>query len=740
MIRTKMIFFAGIIAALTLFNGCFASGGTGSDENIHINNGENIETDLDDINVTIDGLSPIRIDTGFEQSNTVSIRTQAQHGTAEAILVGGEFWQLRYTPKDCFVGIDSFIYQTADKHFGRVNIISNEADLSGETDRTVTIRSDQYLLAEKLSDATSLSIKTAVAHGRFDYYATTSGESLFNYFPDKNFNGTDFFDYNITQTVGMCHYGKTVRVSIVVEPVPSAKVAVFFPDSNGTCRVGITDGDTNLTISNDTMLIPYDTCTLNDAYNLYRVNDDFFYANYTTLHRIRQDATVVDVNPQQRNDYKTSSLILSKIDLNHPTIYHDLYRYGGGMVDAGEKFIYSADTPLLSGQNDTLQIAFGTIPWITSGGQNDVTALNDIVGDTVDTDYSITPVVGMDEMLYFLGYDSTNGSGVTLERSDQSRSSDDLSAKVCYLDQFDSNLTETDLWFLRSDIVTVLNKTLLFTYTTYESGRKAMLYLSDGDGDVRDGTYNPLYHTRLISSGEYEYLNLEKAENSQRVFYMGKNISSDKIDIGYIKEEGLVVTGYNYLYPNNFTNILKCTKTTVTGRCLYGHGVLDKEFSLKPLVTLSNNSEFKTSYVVADNGHFYYKDGEYHLYGYDGDTTKEIDVGISNQTVIDTIHKIGNYIYVLERSINDSAPSRLWVVDPATDTPQLVENAYVSGGTTHRFIKIFENALDSGSTIAYTVFTTDENETATSDFNLTSYDAKNHIKRAVANESNFVLN
>ncbi len=693
-------------------------------------------TVLEDINITISVNSSKHIDLGFEDS-TVSIYTQPTNGNAQAVKVGGESWNLIYTISSCYVGEDSFIYKKGTNEYGRVNITIQGVDFGDDRNRTISMNENERIFALLLSKTYPVTIKTEPSHGTLNPYLTDLNTSKFNYFPTKGYSGNDYFEYNITKSLNQCTFKNDIRVEFNISALPPQKVAVSFPNNNGDCTTAMTDGNNSITFSTDTTW-SYDACTIagNGFEDYYKVGNRFLYqAGDAGLHAIKQDATVFDVNTYQRNSLKTSQIILSRNSLIHPYIknYAEPIYYPNGIWSYRYKqaLIFNAYTPVDSDTVDMQIPMYGTLPWATlqfnTPTFNNVKPMADIVGDTIDADKVITSFASLNGKEYFLGYDGANGNGIGLQCFDMVYDSN--YCEHIYLNSFDEDVRDTTLSFSNTDIVSVRDQSLLFTYSIFRnSGSKAKLYISDGEDDF--STNDITYHVKLISSDEYDKLDLEKSENTQRVFYKGKNLTTNKTEIGYITEHNHNGIGYQYLLQNNLTMPFECRTRQGSTDHSCSTGLLDRDFWLEKLVEFDGDSKF----LVSDNNHVYYTNPNNKLYMLNGTTNTEIDVGLNGGGHVESLQKIGNYIYVLISS-NTVEAVRLWVIDPATNQTTMIEDGVSLSN--HKHIKLFFNPLKGGNQIIYSLIKQNADETQYLEFKLYSYDASTGVKRLISTQTHF---
>ncbi|SFV56210.1 hypothetical protein MNB_SM-7-364 [hydrothermal vent metagenome] len=676
---------------------------------------------IDDINITLLPNSTKRIDTGISQDNKVEISTPPSHGSAEAFLVANESWNIDYHAS-CYIGKDSFIYKKNSNEYGRVNITIKGANTLNEENKTVSTKENIPLRGIFLSSTTPLSLKTNTSHGKLYPYYSEANISKFDYYPDRNFHGVDFFDYEVNQSINGCDISSSRRVTINVEAEPSYKVPVVFPDNNAQCRVALTDGNNSLIYSSDVLIGDY---CINYPINFHKVLDRFEYViDPNTLHAISEDASISDLNRYQRETLKTSTLYdwdgyRAGTKDNAYVFRYQYYKNitGAPVMHYTENLIYSAYTPVRNENEDIEEMIFGKLPW---SDRSDHEALFDIVGDRISADKVITSYAGIDNNIYFVGYDGANGNGISLacvELVDGSPSFDGKCQGIqLYLNKFDDYATDTGLDISSSDIVSILNKTLVFSYTHN--------YAFD-DNEITQ-------HIKLISDGQYYRIFLQKAKVGYTLFYKGKNRDTNKTEIGYIKEENNSLKSRYYLMPDRGSALTQCASGTNDDSC--SKSLTESRFILQKLYEFQERTT-PSKWLVYDDEHIYFSERNTTL---NADmlkvlnrksgsiTSLNIDLLNTNGARVDELKLIGNYIYLLTSSTSTDYPISLWKIDPKENSIIKVE-----GYETNKYIKLFKNSLNEGNTIIYTTMNINDDQTQYTDFKLYSYDALKNKKHLI---------
>lgn len=684
---------------------------------------------LADINATITVNSSTKIDTGIPHTSHIELFSAPKQGTATLYLVGGEVWNIDYNTTTCQSAHEQFIIKKDANEYATVNITIQGANTLDEHNRTVTTKENLPLFKEPLSSALPVEITTPARHGVIYPYFNDSNGSSFNYFPNKNFSGTDSFEYSVSQTVNECEMHHRVTVTINVEPVAPVKVATVFPDENGTCKVVLTDGNSSLLYTNDAIYGGY--CTEYGNQFFYKVKNKFLYQqNTNTLHAVNQDGSISDINSDQRNRLKTSEVYANNF-INWKPYVHKGYKRDAFTSTYEENFIFGAYTSAYVDNGDIQEPVYGLLPWLSVNGSGTPEPLFDFVGDHISGDELITTSFAeINDNIYFLGYDGDNGNGISLACAGAySPISDDCQGIQLYLNDYDSDARSTSLSFENNSIVSVLDKTLLFTYTHGLNDPKTKLFISDGSIDYFDSD-TIKKHLKLISDNEYASLELQTTQNPTTVFYKGKNLLTNKIEIGYIhEEEPLGPSNIRFLKPNKFILTYACNQG-FTGDACY-KGLQDRTFTMKKRIELDQESKL----VAIDNSHIYFTDynatsnGDL-LYHYNNETNTITSVPIAflniNKTRVSALQVVGNYLYVLTRTTSTDYPISLWKVDPTTNEAVKIESHTI---LEKKYIRLSSNAFNHGNSILYSVAATNPNDNNDfNDFLLYSYDAQTQTK------------
>jgi YVTN family beta-propeller protein/VCBS repeat-containing protein len=181
-------------------------------------------------------------------ANGDKLRVISNTTPAQGTLTMSSTGQFTYVPKANFVGTDSFNYTISDGKGGTdtatvtitVTAVNKPPDAINDAytvaeDSVLTVTSTNSVLKNDVDpngDPLTVTSKTAPAHGTL----TMNSIGQFTYTPNANFNGTDSFNYTVSDGKGGTD---TATVTITVTPVNDAPVAVGDP-TVGTAN--LTDG------------------------------------------------------------------------------------------------------------------------------------------------------------------------------------------------------------------------------------------------------------------------------------------------------------------------------------------------------------------------------------------------------------------------------------------------------------------------------------------------------------------
>ena len=173
-------------------------------------------TTLEDLNLTVAVKGGVNEQDNGNTDIINPIVEEPEHGTAVHFLLGNEIASVGYTSTSCFTGLDTFIYRNGDD-YGKVNVTITAPGLEASPDHAETLKNNETIEGEELLYATpQVEITTAPTHGTATL--VDNGEiTYYNYDPEDDYVGNDFFIYTITEIINGCTYTSTGRVDFTVE-------------------------------------------------------------------------------------------------------------------------------------------------------------------------------------------------------------------------------------------------------------------------------------------------------------------------------------------------------------------------------------------------------------------------------------------------------------------------------------------------------------------------------------------
>ena len=175
---------------------------------------------------------------------TYVLNTDATNGTV-IIQNNGTF---SYTPDPDFNGTDSFTYDVTDINGTTetatvnltINPIADAVDDSFATDEDVVLNAD--VSTNDTHSATATYVTEYRCHQRNGNHPIITGPLA--YTPDPDFNGTDAFTYDVTDSNGNT---ETATVAITVNPIADAVDDSFATDEDVVLNADVSTNDTHST-------------------------------------------------------------------------------------------------------------------------------------------------------------------------------------------------------------------------------------------------------------------------------------------------------------------------------------------------------------------------------------------------------------------------------------------------------------------------------------------------------------
>jgi len=206
-----------------------------------------IVTTLDDINISIVVKGSVSEQTNFNTDILPEAVENPKYGTVEYYKIGNEVPAFTYSNENCFIGKDSFIYKSGDD-YGRVNVTITTGSSLQILSETKTLFNTESLSGEFLRTKNSketVEITTDTHAGSASLLIIGNETIHYNYTPDNNYTGADFFEYSVSTTINECSYSGTGRISFIVEEEPANLHLFTWYDSIHGYEIWRTDGTVN---------------------------------------------------------------------------------------------------------------------------------------------------------------------------------------------------------------------------------------------------------------------------------------------------------------------------------------------------------------------------------------------------------------------------------------------------------------------------------------------------------------
>ena len=457
--------------------------GSKADANITVTVGAThaVEMTLSDINISV----VVKGHTNAITTNgTSDILDEAhenpQHGEVSYFKIGNEVPAFTYTSTDCFIGTDTFSYKSGDE-YGRVNVTITSPFIDSTPNLTKTLYNNETVVGENLvPNNPQISITAAPSHGLATLRNPSNEYVLYDYDPNDNYNGSDSFEYTLTQTVDSCSYSSTGRVDLTILKYVESIVLPFGDASHGVevwSTDGTADGTQMISDVRDGNKSSIDLA----YYELYRVNNAYYYSS-----------SYWDGGSQYANFYKvtTDNVALVKADF------------------------FAAYFVTL---NDTLYFHGNTIPWTQSQGRllyksDGTLSGTQIVKDmTLDTnkDQINTSLFTFNNNIFYSAETNNGSDDRAVWKSDGTESG--TAVFIPTKDWYESG-------YGVNEMVEAGGKLFFAGYNTYTTDS---LYTSDGTNYTLLKVIN--------SSASAEIMYMEAVEN--KLFFVAKDGSSNYHDL-----------------------------------------------------------------------------------------------------------------------------------------------------------------------------------------------------------------
>ncbi len=434
----------------------------------------------EDTPVDVDVLTNDTIGDGLQ---TIIITTDASHGTTS---VNGDN-TINYDPAKDYNGPDSFVYEIEDTDGetsrATVDVTVNPVDDQPvANDTTVTTNEDTDITVDVLANDEGLGdggLDVSIYANPSNGSATANPDNTVTYSPDKDFNGTDSYTYQVIDENGST---SEAIVTISVSPVNDVPVAnddnlTTDEDTEVTANVLSNDdnlGDGNLVLSIDTDPANGETQVTGDSTIAYTPDADYYGSDSFTYQVCDEDSTgecdnatvsvninSIDDQPDAENDTvtidedsdTTMNVLVNDAGLGDGgidvTIATDV-SHGSVQINADNTITYTPDDNYNGSDEFSYEVSDGdgdsdiAVVDLTIDQVNDIPVANDDSASTNENTSVTVEVLNNDEGLGDGNLDLTitnapsngdaslNGdSTITYDPNDNYVGSDNFSYEVC---------------------------------------------------------------------------------------------------------------------------------------------------------------------------------------------------------------------------------------------------------------------------------------------------------------------
>ncbi len=297
----------------------------------------------DDI-VTTEGNNPISGDVApndFDpDGDDLIVTTTPLDGPNNGEIIINPDGTFTYTPDDGFVGTDTIVYEICDDQIppecttAEIIIVVTEPGVIyanndfAEVDEDGTLNGTTVLVNDGDSDGSTLTVNTTPISDVENGTLVLNGDGTYTYTPNPDFNGTDYFTYEVCNDEDPVEC-TTAIVTIIVNPINDAPVAVddnFFTEEeipvNGDVTPNDYDVDGDIITVNTTPIIDVTNGTLiinPDGTFTYTPNPGFT-GDDTFTYEICDDAT-----PQECDQAVVTITVGTSGDLYANDDYYEVY-------------------------------------------------------------------------------------------------------------------------------------------------------------------------------------------------------------------------------------------------------------------------------------------------------------------------------------------------------------------------------------------------------------------------------
>lgn len=485
---------------------------------------EEIDSFYEDINITLNLHQTKNIDFGIEANQNLSLVQDGSEGSSQVFTIANEFWGMQYAHQSCNL-YDRVVYQTTQKGKGVVNI-NIFSPIPSILDQNLSLYLDDQLKHYHLiSDQNISSIEVSHAEHGTASIVHHDGIYSLNYQPNSGFLGREDLKLSINGIIDGCSFNTQSTITINVSMKPDYAMVSFYNDQN-QCVPFVSDGTINNTLPLENIQLADYKCDggLNPiSYDYVKLNDHFIFDtnSNTQLHRVNatnRDHSLLNSNGEFSQLFLETTFIAK---------YHNY----------NTQAIFSAFKQSPQEWNEEASLGAGRLPWAVKR-DGDLKLLDDFVmgvsGDETISNYtqgyqaylsflSGYPIYTNNTDLYSVGFDNTNGNGLSLNKT---CIFEDLMSCSNAEHILLSEVNQTEGLRSSTNFSIGIN---LFNDLFYFDNTNKNLWITIG----KELTYaNGSDKTRLVSHQEYSKMELNARKKSSRVYFHATKNSGER-EIGY---------------------------------------------------------------------------------------------------------------------------------------------------------------------------------------------------------------
>ena len=206
---------------------------------------------------TVLGVDDILLNDTDPDGDTLTVTTTPVTGVSNGMLTLNADGTFTYTPNAGFIGVDTFIYEITDSSGERdqatvaINVVNNLSPVANDDAYTIDedvalttiLDTNDLLLNDTDGNGDDLTVNTTPITDVANGMLVLNDDGTFIYTPDADFNGTDSFEYEISDGNGGT---SQATVTITINPVEDSPIAEddeYSVDQDSTLVVMVGDSD-----------------------------------------------------------------------------------------------------------------------------------------------------------------------------------------------------------------------------------------------------------------------------------------------------------------------------------------------------------------------------------------------------------------------------------------------------------------------------------------------------------------